>query len=166
MDDHDFFHQIIFFDSNDDSVDDPDIFPCSGENNDSKSEFVTSDTDVDNEETKELDVGTRHSLSPSRPTIMQQREVIWEWGSVRNYVLEILEFDYYVSGFQHECPITDDSSEIYYFEMLFDEEIMSLLVTETNRYHAHVVRDEERLFASRHKHSKDTNDKERERERE
>ena len=97
LDDQDFIHQIIFSDSDDDSIDDPDIFPSSGENNDSESENVTSDTDVDNEETEELDEEMRHSpvasLPPSRPTTPQQSEVIWEWGSGINYVPEILEFD-------------------------------------------------------------------------
>ena len=87
-------------------------------------------------------------------------------GNGRNYVPEILEFDSSVWGIQQECTITDDSSEIYYSEMLFNEEIMSLLLNETNWYHAHIVRDEDRLFTSRRKHWKDTIGKERERERE
>ena len=109
---------------------------------------------------------SRSATPPPQPSTSSQHQetprnmnVTWDWIPAVNYVPSVLNFDDIHAGIQPECPITEDSREIEYFEMFFDGELMKLLVSETNKYHMHTLR-RGPMSTSRRKHWKDTDEKE------
>nr|XP_053642416.1 piggyBac transposable element-derived protein 4-like [Cherax quadricarinatus] len=62
----------------------------------------------------------------------------WNW-TQSIFVPQPCDFDASGSGIQPECPITNESTELDYFQLYFDEPIMNLIVTQTNFYYQYVM---------------------------
>ncbi|XP_069936930.1 uncharacterized protein [Cherax quadricarinatus] len=62
----------------------------------------------------------------------------WNW-TQSIFVPQPSDFDASGSGIQPECPLTNESTELDYFQLYFDEPIMNLVVTQTNIYYQYVM---------------------------
>ncbi|KAK8718949.1 hypothetical protein OTU49_014338, partial [Cherax quadricarinatus] len=62
----------------------------------------------------------------------------WNW-TQSIFVPKPCDFDASGSGIQPESPITNESTELDYFQLYFDEPIMNLIVTQTNIYYQYVM---------------------------
>ncbi|XP_069959392.1 piggyBac transposable element-derived protein 4-like [Cherax quadricarinatus] len=63
----------------------------------------------------------------------------WNWTESAPFVPHPFNFDASGSGIMPHCPITNESTELDYFQLYFDEPIMNLTVTQTNMYYQYTM---------------------------
>nr|XP_053627819.1 piggyBac transposable element-derived protein 4-like isoform X2 [Cherax quadricarinatus] len=96
---------------------------------------------------------------PPRPMPQVQHEPSdhkWDWEECATFVPHPFSFDATGSGILPECPITNKSLELEYFQLYFDEPLMNLIVTQTNKYYRYVMDNTHVAESSRLHRWKDT----------
>lgn len=94
-----------------------------------------SDSDSSNSQSKDDEAGgvpstSTASVRPSLPPNFVNAE--WDWAP-GDFTPNLFAFDSSSSGIRASAGISDDSNELEYFTMFFDESVMRLIQTETNK---------------------------------
>lgn len=126
------------------SSDEEEIFQEDIESDDQFSDISSDESDIsdieedissDNSDSDSSDVGNAASTHGGLA------DDVWSWVHDASYSPPTLDFDTSSSGIQPECPILDDSPELDYYLMFFDNNVMEIIRDETNRYHQQKMRD-------------------------
>nr|XP_053638896.1 piggyBac transposable element-derived protein 4-like isoform X1 [Cherax quadricarinatus]XP_053638897.1 piggyBac transposable element-derived protein 4-like isoform X1 [Cherax quadricarinatus] len=80
----------------------------------------------------------------------------WNWTQSTTFVPHPFDFDASGSGIRAKCPITNESTELDFFQLYFDKPIMNLIVTQTNNYYCYIMDNTEVAESSRLRRWKDT----------
>ena len=136
-DDRDYINQILF--EEDEMADDVSLFE-----EDMGSEDVSEYSDSSDLESQgDAENGGVRDSNTAQPGGSTHERSDWNWDipSAANYDPVSFTFDTASAGIQPNCPITEESKEMDYFLLYFDEDLVQYIVDETNRYHRCKVRD-------------------------
>ncbi|XP_053639024.2 uncharacterized protein [Cherax quadricarinatus] len=79
------------------------------------------------------------STVPTLNIVQPPVDRVWNWQKDALLFPDSLQFDATKSGILPNCPVTNDSIELDYFQLFFDETLMKIIVTRTNSYYQHTL---------------------------
>ena len=132
-----YINELLFEEEDDPQLFQEDLSSDIDENRLESSDSSDSDSESDDETEGNINVTQGNDDRP----VSAETQWDWQLPSSTNYVPGAFTFDSRVSGIQQNCPITEESKEIDYFLLFFDEELMQYIVDETNRYYQNKVSD-------------------------